>query len=906
VAIITIDGTQHELDPAGRNLLDVCLSLGYDVPYFCWHPAMHSVGACRQCAVKQFADENDTRGRIVMACMTAVTDGMRVATQDPEAVAFRRSVAEWLMVNHPHDCPVCDEGGECHLQDMTIMGGHVTRRHRFPKRTYRNQDLGPFIAHEMNRCIHCYRCVRFYRNYVGGRDFGAFGWHDHVYFGRFADGTLESEFAGNLVEVCPTGVFTDKTLKRHYTRPWDLQTAPSVCVHCGLGCNTLPGERYGMLRRIRNRYNDAVNGYFLCDRGRFGYEFVNGEKRIRAPRLRHPASDRFDDITVERAQEVVAEIAREHQLIGIGSPRASVEANYALRTQVGEENFYCGLSARNLEIMQEMFRVLQEGPVASASLADVSRCDAAFVLGEDVNNTAPMLALALRQTVIQRPLKLAKELSLHAYEDSALREAIQREKGPLYVAFPAATPLEDVTTRRYAAAPPEIARLGFAVAHALDPEAPEPQFVEAETAALAAEIATALKEADNPLIVAGFSVGRMEVIHAAANVAYALHKLNPEVRLFFTVPHCNSLGLALLGGGSLEEAHERLKQDPSLATILIENDLHRELSTTEADLLLRAAEHLVILDHVDTASTPYADLVLPAATFAESSGTLVNNEGRAQRYFQVFQPEGAIQESWRWIAEMIRDRTGEAPWERLDELILQIAELPGFAGITEAAPPADYRLHGQKIPRQAFRRSGRTAEHADKTVREPAPPVDADAPLSFSMEGSGSQPPASLVTSFRAPGWNSAQGVNRFQERIAGPLREGPCGCRLLEPAATLPPYYFPEVETFVCKEACVLIMPLYHVFGSEELSSQGPAIAALTPQPHVKVAPADLERLGVEDGQMVEVAAQELKVRVPLRRAPELPPGIAALTVALPGMPGLALPDWGTIKPAAQGDETP
>src|SRR5574338_1205950 len=289
MAKVFIDGKPYEID-SNDNMLHGALSLGFDLPYFCWHPAMGSVGACRQCAVKQFKDESDTRGRIVMACMTPAAEGTRISIHDPQAVEFRSSVIEWLMLNHPHDCPVCDEGSECHLQDMTVMTGHVYRRDRFNKRTHRNQYLGPFVNHEMNRCIQCYRCVRFYREYAGGRDFDVFAAHDHVYFGRHEDGVLESEFSGNLAEVCPTGVFTDKSLKHHYTRKWDLQTAPSVCVHCGLGCNKIPGERYGTLRQIRNRFNHEVNGYFLCDRGRYGYEFVNSEKQIREPLFR--ADDR--------------------------------------------------------------------------------------------------------------------------------------------------------------------------------------------------------------------------------------------------------------------------------------------------------------------------------------------------------------------------------------------------------------------------------------------------------------------------------------------------------------------------------------------------------------------------------------------------------------------------------------
>ena len=153
---INIDGTNYEV-AAGQNLLQACLSLGINLPYFCWHPAMGSVGACRQCAVKQFKDEHDTKGKLVMACMTAAKDGMRISIADAEAHEFRQCITEWMMVNHPHDCPVCDEGGECHLQDMTVMTGHVYRRYRGLKRTFHNQNPGPLVNHEMHRYIHCYR-----------------------------------------------------------------------------------------------------------------------------------------------------------------------------------------------------------------------------------------------------------------------------------------------------------------------------------------------------------------------------------------------------------------------------------------------------------------------------------------------------------------------------------------------------------------------------------------------------------------------------------------------------------------------------------------------------------------------------------------------------------------------------
>ena len=264
-----------------KTCFETCLALGFDIPYFCYHPALGSVGACRQCAVKKFANADDKTGKIVMSCMEPVAEGLIISINDPEVKAFRAAVIEGLMTNHPHDCPVCDEGGECHLQDMTVMTGHNYRRFVFKKRTYTSQYLGPFIQHEMNRCIQCYRCVRFYRDYAGGKDLVVSGSANHVYFGRHREGTLESEFSGNLVEVCPTGVFTDKTLKNHYTRKWDMTNSPSVCIHCSLGCNIFMSERYGSVRRIMSRYNGSVNGYFICDRGRFGYEYLNSPDRIK-------------------------------------------------------------------------------------------------------------------------------------------------------------------------------------------------------------------------------------------------------------------------------------------------------------------------------------------------------------------------------------------------------------------------------------------------------------------------------------------------------------------------------------------------------------------------------------------------------------------------------------------------
>ena len=185
---LTVDNYRLTV-PDGTTVLEAALAAGIVVPHFCWHPALGKAGSCRACAVRIL--EGPTKG-IQMSCMLEATDGMVVSTDDPEALELRRQVLEWLMINHPHDCPVCDEGGECQLQDFTIAAGQATRRYDGPKRTHLNQYMGPGIAHEMNRCIQCYRCVRFYQEYAGGRDFGVMGRAGMVYFGRQQDGLLES------------------------------------------------------------------------------------------------------------------------------------------------------------------------------------------------------------------------------------------------------------------------------------------------------------------------------------------------------------------------------------------------------------------------------------------------------------------------------------------------------------------------------------------------------------------------------------------------------------------------------------------------------------------------------------------------------------------------------------------
>ena len=893
MATIYIEDRSYTADPK-QNLLHACLSLGFNLPYFCWHPAMGSVGACRQCAVKHFKDEKDTRGKLVMACMMAAHEGTRISIKDPEAVAFRAGIIEGMMTNHPHDCPVCDEGGHCHLQDMTVMTGHDYRRYAFQKRTFRNQYLGPLVNHEMNRCIQCYRCVRFYREYAGGRDLDAFGLRDQVYFGRQADGVLENEFSGNLVEVCPTGVFTDKTLKQHYTRKWDMQMAPSVCVHCGLGCNTTPGERYGMLRQIVTRYNREVNGYFLCDRGRYGYEFVNSEHRIRHARLardNNPISITKAE-AIERLAHLVADGCK---AIGIGSPRASLESNFLLRMLVGPERFYAGVSDDHFRLIPAMIEILRGGPAHSPSLREIELSDAVLILGEDVTNVAPRMALSLRQSVRQQPMQIADKMRIPLWDDHAVREALQDAKGPLFIASPAATHLDDVATHTYRAAPNDVARLGFAIAHLLDKSAPAVSDLPADVRILADDIAQALKKAQRPLVISGPGCNNEAVIQAAANVARALCVVGPRAGLSFIMPECNSFGLALMDGAPLSQAFKAVREGAADAIVILENDLYRRAPTQSVDEFLSGTKDVIVLDHLLNQTAERATLAIPAGTFAEVDGTLVSSEGRAQRFYQVFVPEGDIQASWQWLRDVMA-ATGRKEGtisEHIDDVIAaMVAVIPALAQVQQAAPGAAFRIAGEKVPREPERYSGRTAMLANISVHEPKPPDDPNTPFSFSMEGTLDQPPAALIPFFWSPGWNSIQATNFYQTEIAGPLRGGDPGVRLIDPASQLHGTYFGQVPTaFASSSDKWLLVPLYHIFGTEELSLSASAVAELTPKPYVALNADDAERLGVEAGEQITIKLDGTTYSLPAKITVELPLGIAGLPVGLPGLGGIRLP---------------
>lgn len=902
MATIYVDGKEYEVDGAD-NLLQACLSLGLDVPYFCWHPALGSVGACRQCAVKQYQNADDKRGRLVMSCMTPATDGSYIAIEDEEAKEFRKSVVEWLMTNHPHDCPVCEEGGACHLQDMTVMTGHNSRRYRFTKRTHQNQELGPFIGHEMNRCIACYRCVRYYKDYAGGEDLGVYGAHDNVYFGRVEDGTLESEFSGNLVEVCPTGVFTDKTHSERYNRKWDMQFAPSICQQCSVGCNISPGERYGELRRIENRFHGSVNHYFLCDRGRFGYGYVNLADRPRQPLLKD-GNDQLT-ITVDGALNRAADALRTARgLIGIGSPRASLESNFALRELVGENNFYAGVEQAEWACQLKMLQILQQGGVPTPSLRDMEEADAILLLGEDVTMSAARIALALRQAVKGKARELARKMKVDLWQVAAVQTLGQNERYPLLITSLDTTRLDDVAADKLHAPYADQARLGFAIANLLAPSAPAVADLCPELQAQATRWAELLGNARKPLIIAGSSARDVALLEAASNIARSLKGRGQEASIALVGQEANSLGLAMLGAQTLsdkplEAALARIEAEEGLALVTLENDLYRRAPRNRVDAALARLQHLLVIDHQATPTANKADLVLPAASFAEADGTLVNMEGRAQRFFQVYAPafynaDIQVREGWRWLAAL-QGAIERKPlrWQNFDQVNHDCATSnPLLATMLEAAPNAGLRIRGMRLAREPHRYSGRTSMLADQNVSEPRVAQDPDSPFNFSMEGyAGARQPLPQVPFAWAPGWNSPSAWNKFQDEVGGKLRAGDPGRRLLE--ATDPQAEGKELlgwfttipAPFKAAEA-LQVVNYAQLFGGEELSARSPVIQARMNEPELVLNPLDAQRLALHGGSQVSFSWGGSHWQLRLRLSEQLSAGLVGLPLGVNGLP--------------------
>ncbi|QNS01887.1 MAG: NADH-quinone oxidoreductase subunit NuoG [Buchnera aphidicola (Pentalonia nigronervosa)] len=896
MARIYVDGKMYYASESD-NLLQACLSIGIDIPYFCWHPLLGSVGVCRQCAVTQYSNKLDCSGRLVMSCMTPVTDGSIISIMNNESIAFRSAIVELLLTNHPHDCPICEEGGHCHLQDMTVMNKHNIRSYKFKKRTHKNQYLGPFIKHTMNRCIGCYRCVRYYKDYADGADLGVYGANNNIYFGRPEDGVLESEHSGNLIEICPTGVFTDKTHSKKYNRKWDMQYAPSICQNCSVGCNISIGERAGEIRRVENRYHADINHYLICDLGRFGYSHTDLKLRPKKPMLKkkHAVVLNFNT-----AIDLGVSFFKKYKnVIGVGSARSSLENNFSLKELVGAENFSHGLLEKEEQCIKLILDVLKHDNIYIPSLKEIESYDVILVLGEDLTQTSARVALAIRQAMKKKAQDTANLYGIEKWNAVSISHISENVKNFLYVMHTHENKLDDISDWSYFATIHDQISLSCAIIHELDKKYPKIYNLNDTLTSKVSLIANKLISAKKSLIISGSHSFNASIIQSAVNIAKAIKKNNicAHVGLTLLTSSANSLGVMLIGGMSIENVLNKLNTQQADAIIFMEYDLYRFIAKYDCDMILKNKKNVIVLDHQYTKTYKYSNISLPSVNFTESSGTIINFEGRAQRFFQSYDPlfyddANCLFDSWKWLHHLkSRIDNKEISWKKLDDVIAAYSKkYLDLKEIVLNEPNSYFRIHDQKIARSPIRFSGRTALRSNINIHEPRQSQDKNTMFSFSMEGYNQPNPLLRHIPFAwYPGWNSPQAWNKFQEKVGRDLISGNSGTHIFKYRTKIDRSYFNIIIKNVKNTKCWRIIPYYNLFGNEEMTQYCTLVQQRVPLAYALISKLDASELNLNNrDEMIEFNCFNTSYRLNVHFSNKLRPKQIGLPIGRRGFPAV------------------
>ncbi|WP_108651486.1 NADH-quinone oxidoreductase subunit NuoG [Dongshaea marina] len=582
----------------GDNVLEATKRAGIEVPYFCYHPALGSVGSCRACAMETVPQKEGERPRVVMSCTIKAAEGMRFKLQDDKPKQIQKNVVEFYMTNHPNDCPVCDEGGDCHLQDMTVLSGHAYRRYDGTKRTAPNQFLGPLVWNTANRCITCYRCVRFYQEYALGDDFGVMGSRNNVSFRRTDDGAFDSPFAGNLITVCPTGTFTDKVFRRKYARTWMLDKGASVCNHCSVGCNIQAAGRQGTLREITPRGNDALNAHFICDRGRYGAHAAEAKSR---PLTVYKKGQKLHDADAGKLFKQFLQEGTKGAILG--SEREDLQGNLILR-QLARE-IKVPFSAFADPELEHRTKLAVSHSDNTPSIPEIEKADCVLVIGE-LTEHAPMMELAVRQAL----KKQAPVLMLHS-APSILASLLKKHPKSSSKLCP--SNLWEQALGKLSAT-----------------------LSSKSKAAEYADWAKALKAAENPVILGVAELMNQQTQQQIAQIA----KVLPNSKLGFALPAAGSYAASLLSeANSSEKLLASIENGEIESLLIVGNDPLSAINAPRWNKAFEQIKQLVVIDSVMSETAKRADLLLPAAAHVERSGLNINYEGRIQAFEQSYQRE---------------------------------------------------------------------------------------------------------------------------------------------------------------------------------------------------------------------------------------------------------------------------
>jgi len=627
LAKVTINGKLFEV-PKGARLIDVCRDNGFDIPSFCYYADLALQASCRMCLVRI-----EKMPKLQTSCTITCTDGMVVTTQSEEIEKAQRGMTEFLLANHPLDCPVCDRGGECELQEMTFDWGGLEERFTEEKNYHAEKYLSPMVANDSQRCILCKRCTRVCDEWMGEDAIEAGGRGAHTVIGTYL-GWLDCSQCGNCIEVCPTGTLLDATY-RHQTRPWELAQTISTCNFCSDGCQMSLGTRGGEVMRVvaRDRYVNGINGEFLCVKGRFAHPFINHEARIRTPMIRYKKGGKLIPATWDEAIRHVAErldsVANEHgrNAIGVvGSPRLTNEALQVLHKfateLVGTDNY----TATDSFSLKSFFENLG-APIATHR--DIRYARTILMIGGDPGELQPLTGKQMRQAVRNGGAKLivANSVRIRLVEQAAAFLHIRPGTEDAI-----ALALFDKSCDTLAAQKAGIEANEIDAAR---------QIIANSTGDLVVMFAGELSREAQAL------VGQLPQAFAADGRRVLFHPLPV---------YNNSIGaydMGMLDGAMTPSEMLEASGDAIRAMYVAGSFLPRHLDGRE-DALAKL-DFLVVQELFETETTAAADVVLPAASYAEQEGTFTNNDGLVQRVRQSIPPLHQAKPDWMIVAQLAKE-----------------------------------------------------------------------------------------------------------------------------------------------------------------------------------------------------------------------------------------------------------
>ena len=617
---IEIDGKKVEVQE-GSMVMDAANKLGTYIPHFCYHKKLSIAANCRMCLV-----EVEKAPKPLPACATPVTNGMIVRSNSDKAVKAQKSVMEFLLINHPLDCPICDQGGECQLQDLAVGYGPSASRYEEEKRVVVPKDAGPLISmREMARCIHCTRCVRFGQEVAGVMEFGMLGRGEHSEITTFVGNTVDSELSGNMIDLCPVGALTSKPF-RYSARTWELSRRRSVSPHDGLGSNLIVQVKSGKVMRVLPLENDAVNECWLSDKDRFSYEGLNSEERLTAPMIKQDG--KWQETDWQTALEYVAHglknIRHEHgadAIAALAAPYSTLEELSLLQKLVR------GLGSDNIDFRLRQSDFSLDGKVTpwlGMSIEEFGQVDRAFVIGSFLRKDHPLLAARLRHAA-KRGTKVSV---LHATDDDLL------------------IPLANRMIKAPSAWLSGLSEVAVAVAQAKNIAVPS-GFDDIQPGEIAKGIAASLLSGDRKAVVLGNAAAQhpqASQLHAAAQWIAQ----NTDAKFGYLIEAANTVGgyvaNAIPGKGA--NALQAFAQPRKAYVLLHVEPEYDTFNPQVARAALNQAEMVVAMSAYRHGAD-YADVLLPIAPFAETSGTFINCEGRAQGFNGTVKPLGETRPAWK-------------------------------------------------------------------------------------------------------------------------------------------------------------------------------------------------------------------------------------------------------------------